>query len=1572
MTGFATKHSTTKSFSPMTQPYDFTHLEKTGGVKFKLQNNISAVKLLQQLEQENRQPTSHEQDILARFVGWGTVANVINREVLDLLPSTDLNSDNAFQTSREVIEAIWAVVEHLGFRSGKILEPAANIGLFPGFQNPEDRSNSEWVLVEIDPTAAAIARHLHPDAIVYGSRGQQRIGFENADIPANSFDLVVSNFPFGLTAPFDPKYSGLSLSLHNYFWSKSFDLTAPGGILAAITSVGTLDSSPEFCQYLAGQGAYLIGAVRLPNDAFRCMNTSVTADLIVLQKRKGPQSAHFWGEVVDSGVKDRYEAPLKLNRYYAEHPEMVLGTLSTCTLYDGGRIAVTPDAANLKQSIIDAFSQVAPCYSAPMHSKSLQQSLLPAEFIGLDPYRYCSRSGRIYQYRPGDGLCLVTEQAERIAAGLRLKAALERLVLAEINDAPNTELLRGSLNQLYTQFVKQYGNLLNRRKRPSTLSVFQDDSELTTLCYALEEEIPGDVDLKTGKIKGVSYKKADIFTTRISGHLRKRDRTITTPTDALYECLERRGHLDLKFIAALLDKTEPEAIALLKSVETPTGRQSLIFYDAQEQRWVMRDEYLSGDTRTKLSLLRTLKELDPEGYSEFWLHDNETELTRKDDSGRYVHISPYLLPPATESIRAEIAHRLKRDSDIDSELDSSVFIDGSLAAPWVEAEHVRQFSASILGCVPTDLQCKHVPELGLWAIGPNARAMQAAEKSEYASSGSDGKGQRDVLWLLQQALNQTPIHIQIYTTVNGEEVLDRKATQEATDSAIAQMERLKHEFKTWLWSDKDRAYTLTLKYNTLYPLPQKRVFDGSYLTLPDSNSHIKLRPHQLNAVARAIASKRLFLLHEVGVGKSFSMIAAAYEAKRLGIAEKPILVVLNSTLSQIVSSFKALYPTAKLLVADDSSFKERNKLVAKIQTGSYDAIILTHTQFFAIPISTQTKIKYIQEQLDIVERYLGEAKDENDRLLFRELQRQSDSLSEQIEELETLEAIRRTPADSKEFEELLSELLAHGTLKVNDKGSIEYIKPRLRLANSKQELSQKELDKKRASLNNSVERATSYYSRNSVAIDWESLGCDWLMLDEAHCSKNIWFPTKITGTAGITNVDTQRSLNTLMKFRYLWESGGFIGGGTGTWPSNSISEMFNLMRLFAPDELQRTQTEHFDSWLGQFGETSTNLEFTSTGGIKSKTRVSSYKNLWELMSLLSIFTDFATADGVGVERPILHRHTLTAPPNPTQLAINQNIKIWMEGWQRKQGYSYLKADGKVVEHNPLTLTNLGSLSSVDPRLVDPDAEPFLETKLHKLIHNCWWIYRATADKKGTQLIFSDSGTPKNRERFDCYNYIKDTLVALGVPENEICFIHDEDTEKKRFQLYEDVNAGRVRILLGSTHKAGTGVNVQRLCVALHNLDISWTPASMGQRIGRAHRQGNLWPEVWVFDYGTAGVGNQPGFDAYKAQLVRTKSEMAYQIMSGNVRERSCQDIGEDASHYLMAAAVLSGNGAALNHAKIQASIRKLEADLSSQATKLGNDLYALKKLDKDRAELECQQPTLDSSSTSGACKKRSC
>jgi hypothetical protein len=505
----------------MLAPYDFSNLTHSGSVNAKLQNNIRAVKLLNQLKQENRQPTEPDRNILAQFVGWGTVASAINREVIELLPECDLNSDNAFQTPRDVIEAIWEVVEHLGFKSGRILEPAANIGLFPGFQKPEYRRKSEWVLVEIDKSASAIAQYLHPDATVYGSTEETKIGFEHVELPCNSFDLAISNFPFGRTAPFDPKYVEFALTLHNYFWLRCFDLIAPGGIIAALTSVGTLDSTPEFCQYLASKGAKLIGAVRLPNTAFKCMNTSVTADLIVIQKMDSPQDAQEWGELTNSGIADRDGSPLSINRYFADNPEMILGTLAPCTLYGSSRIAVSPDGRNLKQAIINAFSKLPPCYQPRQHTQGLQENLLPVELVGLDPYRYVEYRGKIYQYQPGKGLVPVTKHAKHIADGLKLKAALDKLVRAEIDDDPDVEELRQQLNQLHNEFIINYGRLLNRRDHPNSLEVFADDSELVTLCYALEEEIPADIDLHTGKIKSVRYKKADIFTQRVSGNCGK-------------------------------------------------------------------------------------------------------------------------------------------------------------------------------------------------------------------------------------------------------------------------------------------------------------------------------------------------------------------------------------------------------------------------------------------------------------------------------------------------------------------------------------------------------------------------------------------------------------------------------------------------------------------------------------------------------------------------------------------------------------------------------------------------------------------------------------------------------------------------------------------------------------------------------------------------------------------------------------------------------------------------------------------------------------------------------------------
>ncbi|MEQ9238007.1 helicase-related protein [Coleofasciculus sp. E2-BRE-01] len=1535
----------------MNSPYNFHNLPQTKGIKTQLQKNIRAVKLLQQLQRENRKPTEDERHQLATFVGWGTVASAINRDTLELLPDNDLNTDNAFQTPQNIIEAIWSVLENLGFKSGRILEPASNIGSFPGLQPSDYRHQSEWVLIEIDPIASAIARHLHPDAIVYGSSTSTKIGFQHVELPANSFDLIISNFPFGTTAPFDPKYNPVVSNLHNYFWAKSWDALRNGGIIAAITSTGTLDSTPEFCHYLASLGAKLIGAVRLPNNAFKSANTSVTADLIILQKSDPPQESTQWGETVDSPLTNSTGKPIPINRYFQDHPERVLGTLTHCKLYGSDRVAVAPDSRPLKSAIIDAFRSCPSTYQpAPASTQTLQSLLPPLECIGEDPYRYLFVEGNVHQYIPNQGLVRVTQHEHHIADALRLKHTLDRLIQAEINNSPDMETLRQQLNLHHDEFIIKYGRLLNRKDHPNTLEVIADDSELVAMCYALEAEIPVTVNSNTGKIEAVRYKNADIFHERVSGCLRKQQRQLSSPLDAVWECLERKGYLDIQYISILVNQTPAETITALKNVSTPQGKQSLIFYNPSTNQWVLRDAYLSGNTRTKLQTLRTLKHTDPDTYQQFQLHDNEAELTRQDANGQYLHLSPYLLPPASTEIRAEIAHRLKVQSDIDSHLDANVSIDTGLGASWIEPQAIQEFIAHLLNIHPTEIQCHHIPPLALWSLRGSSTCLEAATASEWASMGCHGEGRRSVLWLIEQSLNKRLINVQVKDSTKQ---IDPEKSRQATDAAIAAAQRLETYFTTWLWSDLERAYHLTVKYNQLYPLPKKRHWDGSYLSLPDSNSSITLKPHQNAAIARAIQSKRLFCLHECGTGKTFTMCAAAYEAQRLGLASKPILVVQNSTLSQVVSAFKTLYPNAKLLIADEFNWQEKNKLIAKIQTGRYHAIILTHSQFFAIPISATTKINYIREQLDILQRYIADVKNE-DPSLYLELQRQTDSLTEQLEELELFDQLRSQESNVLAWQQRVKSLMEKGILSISQNGTLNYIKKR-------QSSTQKTLDKKRDSLERSVEKATHYYSRNIININWEDLGCDWIWLDEIHCAKNIQFASKAARSiAGITNTDTQRSLNTLLKYNTLFEQGGFIGGGTGSWPSNSISEMYNLMRLFAPDSLHDTDCSHFDAWISQYGLVTTALEFTSTGGIKPKTRITGFKNLWEMMSDISRFTSFATAETAGIIRPELRRYTITIPMNSTQVALTERIKHWFQLWLNKTPVSYIR-DGKVIEHNPLTLTSLGSLGSIDLRLVEPDAPAATDTKLNRLIHNVWWIWRTTTSVKGTQIIFCDAGVPKGKGIFDCFNLIRDHLVALGIPQREVAIIHKYKSASQRFDLFQQVNTGAVRVVMVTTEMGGTGADMPVRCIAMHHADTPWTPASLIQRRSRGHRQGNLWPICYEFFYGTSGTGNSPGFDAFKLNRVRIKAEMAYQFLSGEMLTRHCEDIGDDAAHYLLASALLSGNGKALEHAKVCDRIRHLEADLSSLHTKLANDLLTLKSLpdEVERLNALIQAATVD-------------
>jgi N12 class adenine-specific DNA methylase len=1512
--------------------YQFRNLPVKGGVKTKLNNNIACLKWLRRYKKNPHPITAADQDLLAKWVGWGTVASAINKEVLELVPDLDLNSDNAFLTPAPIVEAMWHVLEQLGFSYGRILEPSSNIGLFPGLQTTWNRARSEWCLVEIDSSASAIAKILIDDAIaIYGC------GFESTDIPNSTFDLVIGNVPFGLVPPFDPDYEDIpSSTLHNYFFAKSLDKLRSGGLMALITSIGTLDS--EFPKYLHAQGARLVGAVRLPNTALAEAGTQVTADLIILQKcPHSPEPNPNWLDVVATPILDENDEPLCVNRYFIENPDKVLGTWSHSQLYGNSRIAVAGDKqVDIKAAIINAFAKLNLIYELPNFQRpALKEVLLPESCIGLNPGSFLLKEGKLYQYQRGVGLIHITEHAERITAGIELKNALDSLVDAELNDREDMEERRAQLVTQYNLFVKKYGNLLNRRKRPSTLKVFADDSELVATCCALEEEIC--FESETGS-KTWEYKPAEILTSRVNAPMRQEGTLkISVPTDAVHESLSRRGRIDLPFIAVLLECSEKDAIGLLK------GKNSEIFFDPDLGEWVSRYQYLSGDTRAKLRTVRQLAETDGELYLEKWLFDNEKVLTTKNEDGHYVYISSFILPPATAEIRASIASGLKQKLDIDSELDAEIFIDAGAGASWIPTSDIQQFCSDKFGGRASQYKVEHIPELARWGVdGPK----EYAQKSEFSSTGAEGKrGGKNALQVLEAALNMTPFRIKIY----DDDAIDVEASEAATVTANSALERLKEEFKKWLWLDAERALRLTLIYNSIYPRPLRPQYDGSYLKLPGSNSAIQLKPHQKNAIARGIQERRLFLLHPVGYGKTFVYCAVAMECKRLGLVDKAFISVLNDTVSQFVGQFKTLYPKAKLLIAEDGGAQTRNATLRRCQTGNYDCIILAHTAFYGIPIGWRTKVQYISEELSVIEGYLQEVDATKESLLHGDLLAHAHSLRQEIERLEVIGAIEDAGNDPQSMMPVMDDLLDKGAIRVSNSGQVKFVPKQQRLTRDEyvKLMGEKERDKTIKVLKRSLEKAVSHYCRNSIALNWEDIAKRPLIcFDELQMLKNIRYPSKIAGTiSGITNTDTQRSLNSLLKFNWTLRNGGRIGGGTGLFPEVSFSEMFNLLRLFAPDEIEETGNAHFDSFIGNFGEISTQPEFTSMGGIKKKTRISGFKNQDEMLDLAATFTDFAPdPEKVGIKRPQLHRYTITSPLSDEQAAINEDIKNWLKAWQKRRPPKYVHPKtGNWTNHNPLTLTSMGSAASIDPRLVKEVETVECDTKLHRLIHNAWWVWQATRETKATQFIFCNSGVPKPHNRFTVYRYIRDCMVALGVPETEVAFIHEYDAKTKQ-KLFDKMNNGETAMLLASTRRGGTGVNAQGVrntwyggAIAAHLLDLDWSPPL--QRLGRVVRQGNPHDDVWAFDYGTLGAGNQPGFDAWKANLVRHRAAMAHQYASGKLESRRTQDIGDDASYYLVAAAIMSGNTAALEYAQVKDQLRQKNHTFKEQQTRLSQYRY---------------------------------
>lgn len=1039
--------------------------------------------------------------------------------------------------------------------------------------------------------------------------------------------------------------------------------------------------------------------------------------------------------------------------------------------------------------------------------------------------------------------------------------------------------------------------------------------------------------------------KADIFFKRVNGKPRSSDRRLETPVDALYSSLSDRARVDIPYMRSLFPGlSEAEIVTALKTAtvkvkngkEWVTETRALIFFDPEQQAWVTRDEYLSGDTRKKLELLQFFKEETPETYNSLGLQDNEEALAQC--------LPKYLLPPPAidPDVRGEVAHRMGGDKECD--LEGVAYIDLRLGCPILTPGDIQDFIAYLINWRdPSQIIVDHVPMLGTWAIEAGTYELrEPSEKSEYALSYEcetyDGcfHVSRDLFWVVTQALNGTVPRLEIR---DAEDHILPEPTRLCSQAALTAIDKVKRLFKDWVWTDVERACRLTAEYNRVFPRRIRRRYDGSHLCLPGSNPKIQLNPWQLDGVWRIILSATTLLSWEVGSGKSFTMIAAAMEMKRLGLARKPMLLCLNGTEGQLAADFLKLYPKAKLLIADEKSFKKENrrKLISQIRSSDWDCVILAHSQFFTIPVTHDTKQEYIQDELRKLSVYQDEV--DGDYLLKRVVEEQISNLEGKIEKNEAVD--KAIQAALKGDEATIVNLINEGLIELTPGGRFK-------------SASQKVKDKAAKKVNRTVAQAMDNYRKDPVVF-WEALGVDWVALDEAHVVKNLQRATKLRYIAGLSNPNTQRSLDALLKFHHTLSKGGRVVFSTGTPCSNSMAEWWVVQRFLGNDRLKSTlDMDHFDNWAHQFGEITTDIEITHTGGMKPRTRFGRFCNLFILMDMIAEFTDFVRADNVGLDRPKPNYLTVTADAGSDQIAFLDEILERNEALSRRKPWRYVNKDGKTVEDNALTLTNLGSLNALDPRLVNPQARNFRNSKLNLAVHNIWWIWKVTTPAKLTQLVFSDLGVPGDDETlFNAYWYIRDALIALGIPAEQIAIIHDYKRSQLQ-KLYQKIRAGEIRILIGSTDKCGTGVNVQDLCIAGHDISIPWTPAKLDQRRGRVHRQGNLNSEILLFTYVTKGRNGQPGFDAFKVQTVELKHNFISQFLSGEVTRNDYEESDDEAMSYNLTKALASGDPRIMEFAKVGDRIKQLEVEVNALATKMARDVSTVRHLPRRIEILEAR------------------
>ena len=1381
---------------PMADRHTFNLREnevETVGKKERFRRNIMAIQLLKKCQEENRFATPEEQIILSKYVGWGGLSEAFDEnnsawatEYLELssvltpeeYASARESTLTAFYTPPEVITAIYKAMEQMGFKEGNLLEPSCGIGNFIGML-PDAMQDSKIYGVELDTISAGIAQQLYQKTTIAAQ------GFEETNLPDSFFDGVVGNVPFGDFKVLDKRYDKHKFLIHDYFFAKSLDKLRPGGVMALVTSKGTMDKENSAVRKYIAQRAELLGAIRLPNNTFKGnAGTEVVSDILILQKRDRlidiePDWVHL----------DTDENGIKMNSYFVQHPEMILGEMkmvsgrfgmeATCVPYENADLA-----AQLDEAVANIHGEITE-YEAEEELEEEDNSI-PADPT-VRNFSYTVVGDKIY-YRENSRMTPVEVSAtaeNRIKGMIAIRNSVRTLIELQTEDYPDSEIKaeQERLNRFYDTFSGKYG-LINSR---ANTSAFSQDSSFSLLSAL--EIIGEDGELEC---------KADMFSKRtIKPHTPVT--SVDTASEALAVSLGEKATIDMDYMMELSGKSENEIFEDLKGV---IFLNPLYEYgNAYEPKYLMADEYLSGNVREKLRIAKNSAELYPEDYKV------NVEALQK--------VQPKDLTASEISVR--------------------------LGATWLPPDDVQEFIFHLLETpryAQWNIKVHFSPFTSEWNI-----EGKSYDKGNVRAYNTYGTSRINAYKIIEETLNLKDVRIFDY--IEDDEG-KKKAVLNKKETAIAQskQEMIKQEFQDWIWSDPKRRERLCKSYNEKFNSVRPREYDGSHIIFNGMNPEIKLREHQKNAVAHILYGGNTLLAHAVGAGKTFEMVAAAQESKRLGLCNKSLFVVPNHLTEQWAAEYLQLYPAANILVATKKDFetKNRKKFCGRIATGDYDAVIIGHSQFEKIPMS---------------------------------IERQRAILEQQLEEIT---------------------------------GGIAELK-----RNRGENFSIKQLEKSKKSIRQKLDKLNDQTKKNDV-VTFEELGVDRLFVDESHYYKNLYLYTKMRNVGGIAQTEAQKSSDLFMKCRYLDEITGGRGTvfATGTPISNSMVELYTIQRYLQYNTLVKNGLQHFDAWASTFGETITAVELTPEGtGYRAKTRFAKFYNLPELMAMFKEIADIKTADMLNLPVPEAKYHNIAVKPSEMQ---KEMVASLAERAEQVRGGG---VDSSV--DNMLKITNDGRKLALDQRMINDMLPDFEGSKINACVDNIYRIWEENADKKSAQLVFCDLSTPKNDGTFSVYNDIRKKLIERGIPESEVKFIHEADTDMKKKELFQKTRKGEVRVLLGSTQKMGAGTNVQDKLIALHDVDCPWRPSDLEQRSGRIVRQGNENPQVDIYRYVT-----EQTFDAYLYQLVEGKQKFASQIMTSKSPVRSAEDIDETALSYAEIKMLATGNPYIKEKMDLDIQVQKLK------------------------------------------------